>query len=160
LASETLAVDRKGRLMWQAPTGGIAWKPLPDVQRPAGSRPLRLTQLKQMARRFSAELTDARAGGEGVNKSLRLLAQPVYRYPASGVRDGAVFAMVVGTDPELLLLLESDDDGWQYAAARMNRDVLEVRLDEQRVASFPRIADERLFDTTGGYRCIVVDENQ
>jgi hypothetical protein len=53
------------------------------------------------------------------------LSTPLYRYekPPGDVLEGAVFAFVLGTDPELLLVLEARrDEGatvWQYALARM-----------------------------------------
>lgn len=159
LSENALEVERTGNVIWNTADGGIEWKPVPDGGQPARSPALRLTQLKAIARRFSADLADERTDAEGVNKVLRLLPQPVYRYPQQGgaTMDGAVFAMVVGTDPELLLILETGGDGWQYAVARMNRDAIDVRIDEQLVASFPHIGNE-LFDTTRPYCCVVVND--
>ena len=57
---------------------------------------------------------------------MRLLPQPLFRYGSedSEVVDGALYAFVQGTDPEVILRLEArqTDDGpeWQYALARMN----------------------------------------
>lgn len=157
LSNETIAVNRSGEVIWEPAETGITWNPVPDAPQPARTRALRLSQLKQIARRFSAELTDARTDAAGVNKVLRLLPQPLYRYPQSGGgEDGGLFAMVVGTDPELLLLVESDGDGWQFGVARMNRDALDVKLDRRHVASFPHIENE-LYDTRRPYCCVVVD---
>jgi hypothetical protein len=60
---------------------------------------------------------------------LRLLPTPLYRYDpkesetaVSFLKDGALFAFVMGTDPEVILLLEAvERDGkssWQFAFAR------------------------------------------
>ncbi|HVW38265.1 MAG TPA: hypothetical protein VHB99_13210, partial [Pirellulales bacterium] len=71
-------------------------------------------------------------------EELRLLPRPLYRYEtdrheAAGgdVLDGAVFAFVMGTDPESLLLIESTKQGdaakWQYAFVRRTSGELEGR---------------------------------
>jgi hypothetical protein len=56
---------------------------------------------------------------------LRLLLTPVSRYGASGTKllDGALFAFVLGTDPEVFLFLEArpskEGPEWHYALAPM-----------------------------------------
>ena len=157
MSGEQVSVDQRDETIWHARDGGITWTALKNSRPPASSRNLRLTQFKQIARRFSAELVDARTDDDGVERTLRLLPQPIYRYPesASGA-DGAVFAMVIGTDPELLIVVESDERDWRYSVVRMNRDALDVQIDDQRVVSFPHIADRELFDTTRPYCCIAV----
>jgi hypothetical protein len=55
---------------------------------------------------------------------LRLMPQPLYRYPrdAAGAADGGLFALVQGTDPEVLVLVEAvgdrQDARWRFAVAR------------------------------------------
>jgi hypothetical protein len=71
----------------------------------------RMIQLRNIAKKFEAEMIE----NEQVNP-LRLLPQPIYRIANSEInRDGAIFAFVwtVGTDPEVLLRIESfdGDDG-------------------------------------------------
>jgi hypothetical protein len=106
--------------------------------------------MKRAAERFTARLQDERTGDD-VPKVLRPLATPLYRYPTRGaVLDGALFAFVVGTDPELLLLIEAQDDRWRYAVARMNRDALQVALDEQAVETYEHLDDE-MFDARQPY---------
>ena len=72
-----------------------------------------------MAAEFSATKTDR----QSLSRPLRLLTQPVYRSESTD-RDGALFAFVEGTDPEVFLLIEAraGDKGqtWHYALARMN----------------------------------------
>jgi hypothetical protein len=50
---------------------------------------------------------------------LRMLAQPLYRYAAEAPVDGAIFAFAQGTDPEVYLILESDEvgDQWHFGFA-------------------------------------------
>ncbi len=52
---------------------------------------------------------------------LRLLPTPVDRYKPSDAdrADGAIFFFTFGTNPEVVLLIESDGKGWSYAAGRM-----------------------------------------
>ena len=52
---------------------------------------------------------------------MRLLSTPVDRYTPSMLdrADGAIFFFTVGTNPEVVLLIESDGKEWSYAAGRM-----------------------------------------
>jgi hypothetical protein len=71
----------------------------------------------------------------------------VYRYASEEdhVVDGALFALVEVTDPEVWVLLEARRDGerlaWHYALARMNADAIEVRLDDKLAERWPKIVD-------------------
>jgi hypothetical protein len=146
LSSHLLEGREKETLAWQSSAAGVAFKPLPKAPAVANSKGTRLGQMRTLARSFSAELMDKR-GGEEVRRKLRLLNQPVYRYesPKNGVVDGAMFALVEVTDPEVWLIVEAAKEGdttrWQYALARMNADALEIRLDGAIVASWPKIVD-------------------
>lgn len=163
LSTRPVVVERNRDAIWQPDQGGLEWRTLTDVSPPAKSRALRGVQLKQIARGFSAELTDQRTGDEGVRRLLRTLSRPLYRYPEStapDVSDGALFAMVVGTDPELLLLVETEDEGWRFAVARMNRNTIDVSFEGQRLISFEHLENSELFDTSRPYCCIVVPDEQ
>ena len=78
-------------------------------------------------------------------EELRLLTQPIYRYSGESktVIDGAIFAYVttIGTDPEVLLLLECHKDGdklkWVYAPVRFTHRELWLNLDETEVWRVP-----------------------
>jgi hypothetical protein len=100
-----------------SPTGTqFAFKPIPKAQSPAATPQQRSRQLREMARRFASH--------EGLDKEkyeLRLLATPIDRYtPSKADRaDGAIFLFALGTNPEVILLIESDGKGWSYAAGRM-----------------------------------------
>ena len=92
------------------------FKPIPDAPTPEKTPQLRLIQLRAIAKRF--------ASNEVVDKEkceLRLLPAPVDRYKPSKANraDGAIFFFTFGTNPEVVLLIESDDEGWSYAAGRM-----------------------------------------
>jgi hypothetical protein len=93
-----LSAERNGALRWQPTKGGIELKSVPDAPLPAESAPCRLQQMRTLAGGFSAQLTDQRVTGEGKEgerQELRLLTQPLYRYPAGegerkkGIQRGA-----------------------------------------------------------------------
>jgi hypothetical protein len=134
-----LSAERDGALRWQPTKAGIALNSVPDAPRPAESAPRRLQQMRTLAGGFSAQLNDLRQNGEGERQELRLLTQPLYRYPVGEgeVLDGALFAIVLGTDPEVLLLLEArraaEKLSWQYGLARMNIDPMTVSYKDQEV---------------------------
>jgi hypothetical protein len=134
-----LSAEREGVLRWRPTKAGIALKSVPDAPRPADSAPRRLQQMRTLAGGFSAQLNDLRQSEKGERQELRLLTQPLHRYPAGEgeVLDGALFAIVMGTDPEVFLLLEarraSDKLTWQYGFARMNDCAMTVSYKDQEV---------------------------
>jgi hypothetical protein len=134
-----LSAEREGTLRWKPTEAGITLHNVPDAPHPAESAPRRLQQMRTLAGQFSAQLKDLRLKEEGERQELRLLTQPLYRYPAGKgeVVDGALFAIVLGTDPEVLLLLEarraSEKLTWQYGVARMNDCAMTVKYKDQEV---------------------------
>lgn len=100
---------------WSVQTPGIDSKPVSSAPVPAKKRFLRLSQLRAIARQFSVETTNRNATSQ-----LRLLPQPIYRFEENDAHhDGALFVFVAGTDPELVMLIETRDtkEGrlWHYA---------------------------------------------
>lgn len=144
LTSGELEADRSGTPIWRPTQPGILLKTVPEAEAPAESPIGRLAPMKAISREFSIVLEDRRVNDAGEEQSLRLLNQPLYRYPASVPRaaDGALFTFALGTDPEIFLLLEARQGGngaeargsageWQYGLVRMNDGVLTV-LHKQR----------------------------
>lgn len=117
---------------WRVNEAGIERKRIPDAGTPVKAANLRLTQMRRMARGFQAKIPSGLIDGKG---SLRLLTQPLYRYRSEshGVIDGAIFAFVMGTDPEIILLIEAVETPggpkWQFAAAPFSN--LPMQLDYQ-----------------------------
>ena len=76
--------------------------------------------------------------------ALRLLTTPVARYGKAGVvpEDGALFAFVEGTDPEVFLFVEArkgvNGPEWQYACAPMSCWPLKVEHKGRNVWEVPR----------------------
>lgn len=114
---------------------GVAWSPasaaltmakLEEAPEPADTKRARLGQMRQLARRFTAQ-----GEWQGVKVEYRLLVQPIDRYDdvATGVLDGAVFVFANGTNPELGLLLECSDQEWSYGVFCLTAATLSVQLD-------------------------------
>ncbi len=121
LSPRLLTAVRDGRVSWSPRTRGLEFKPLPDAPKPAASAAQRARQMRSLAENFRVS-DNFKANGWS---ELRFLPTPIARYgePKSRVLDGALFAFVLGTDPEVFLFLEArtGDDGpeWQYALAPM-----------------------------------------
>jgi hypothetical protein len=106
---------------WHPAKPGLEFQKVPDAPRPGATPEQRLRQMRELAQDFSA---DDHFESKGWN-SLRLLSKALVRYGKTGttVEDGALFGFVLGTDPEVFLMLEArtGKDGleWQYALAPM-----------------------------------------
>ena len=127
-----------GQVKW-TPKEGLALKPAAGAPKPAETAPLRLSQMRQIMRDFTAKM---QAEGEW---ELRLLPQPLHRYqPTEGdAIDGALFAFVwtKGTDPELILRLEcrktSEGLGWFYSPAQFTTREVWLLYQDQEVWRVP-----------------------
>jgi len=153
LASKpNVALDAPGAPRWQPKTSDARFVPLDEAPEPTAKEAGRLRQLRDAARRFTAhEFWHP----ENSRHELRVLPQPIHRYsdPAERVQDGAVFAIVHGTNPEAVLLIEildssadsgsagSGSDGagrWQYAVLRSSDAEGRIQLDGKEVAAWDR----------------------
>lgn len=127
---------------WSALRAGWEPKAFPSAPAPADSKPERLRQMRELARRFKAiELLPPPTRFE-----LRLLPQPVLRYADAGAKqlDGAVFLLCHGTNPEIILSIEAKQESekpavWQYAFAPNTIAELHVTLDGAEVWTKPLI---------------------
>jgi hypothetical protein len=142
LDCEKLLVGRPSDALneWK-PQAGLERKELADAGPPAATARARLVQMRRLAQEFTGYEIDS--AGKGARGELRLLPAPLYRYPEakSGVIDGALFALVstVGTDPEVLLLIEARHKGgktrWEYACGRFSNWDLHVQRKDKEVWS-------------------------
>jgi hypothetical protein len=113
------------------PKAAVPLLPLHDAAPPEPAAARRARQMRDLAREFTAHTVD----DLGVRWQLRLLPRPLYRYeaPDSDLVEGAVFAFIsdAGTDPEIILVLESVKDGetaaWRYRAVRLSISSLYVQ---------------------------------
>jgi hypothetical protein len=138
-----LIAKDKDRLIWAPATPGVEFRDVPKAPRPAKTPAERLRQMKVIAEGFQATMTGW-AANDSDQEPLRLLPRPLYRYdlakakePDPKLIDGVLFAFVLGTDPEVVLILEAirpgdeaakqDEAVWQYACVRSTSGGLEVR---------------------------------
>jgi hypothetical protein len=141
LSLHPVVAARAGETVWNTGQPDVVLTPLPGAPVPAGTPALRLRQMRDLIKDFSGRQTDR----ENVDRDMRLLTQPVYRYDGTegALVDGAMFAFVLGTDPEVSVLLEARRVAgalqWQYALARMNSVNLRVSYRGSEVWSVPTI---------------------
>ena len=119
---------------WKATGSALTMTRLPEAPVPAKSASGRLTQMRQLARQFKVH-----ERLREVSIECRLLAQPIDRYASAAdkITDGAIFAFANGTNPELGLLLECDDERWLYGIVRLSAAELMLKLGDREIASFP-----------------------
>lgn len=137
LAPAKLQVESSEGWQWNPDAAGLEFQPLPDATPPAENSARRLRQIKDLSRRFDAY------GVYGNGRSeLRCLPTPIYRYSdeAAGVRDGAMFFLAGGMNPEALLAIELSGDNpaepiWKFALNRVSGSELHARFDGKEIWS-------------------------
>ncbi len=114
---------------WDPDIDELQLNPLDEAPAVAANARMRLTQMRSLARQFTAQMIH-----NNQTNQLRLLPHPLYRYSDSTPeRDGALFAFVWdnGTDPELVLRVESvTRDGvptWNYQPIRFTWRALKLQ---------------------------------
>ena len=142
LSESPLNAVRNGRLRW-SPDAGVTFASLPGGPPPAETAERRQLQMRALARKFTGALAE-RDRDEDFSQ-LRLMARPLHSYENSdGTRDGAVFALVNTTDPEILLIIESRETTgsreWVYAAARMHFCRVQLKFGDKVVWDAPQVA--------------------
>jgi hypothetical protein len=136
------------RVIWSPETVGVEFKDGPKAPRPAKTAPERLRQMKAIAEGFKATMTGWQADNSD-QETLRLLPRPLFRYDLANAKDpdpklldGALFAYVTGTDPEVVLVLEAigmaEQADWQYAFVRATSGGLEVKRGDEVVWTAPK----------------------
>ncbi|HEV3344155.1 MAG TPA: hypothetical protein VG125_27515, partial [Pirellulales bacterium] len=121
---------REGDWTWKPAEGGVDWKTADGLAGDSAAQ--RLRQMKSWVGQFTAAVDPDEAFER--SEQLRLLTTPVYRYASAeaGIVDGAVFAFVQGTNPEILFLVEARADGtWRHGFARMSCFYLRVYREGQ-----------------------------
>jgi hypothetical protein len=155
LCGMPLACRQGDATVWAPKSGGLLAQKFKDAPAPAESKAQRLTQMRNLARRFSVTWHHSTTEDK---TQLRLSPAPLYRYESEkhAVVDGALFAFVATDDPEMLLLIEaardaaSKENHWRYSLARMSSLKEVVRLDEQEIWSVPNYHQDPLVDRMAG----------
>jgi hypothetical protein len=151
LAGAKVVAKRGDKVIWHPKE---EWKSfaMPGAAAPAPSAPQRLVQMKGLAGEFAVEVLDTRNVPKGEDQTPRLLAKPLYRYDAERTKtlDGALFAFVLGTDPEALLLIEcdtaADKPEWRFGIGRMNRDAIRISRKGEKVWEATALKSDSLDD--------------
>jgi len=145
-----LTMQRNGRIVWSPASAGVELKPIPKAPAPADSAVKRLTQMRKLAERFEVvdDFHPVYADPKTERHTLRLLPKPLYRYePKDDLIDGALFGLVITTDPEALLMIEvhktAKGPEWRFALARMTVYALTGSLDGVEVWSEPEKRAEK-----------------
>lgn len=120
---------------WESRKPGAELKLLDKADAPAATDKLRLIQMRNLAREFTAKMR-----ADNQTHTLRLTPTPLFRFQSTtpDVLDGAIFSFLwdSGTDPELLLVLEArqtpNGPRWHFAPARFTwREVWLIHDDKK-----------------------------
>ena len=153
LSLGTFVAERDGAPVWASGRPGVELKPFPDAPVPAGTPAQRLRQMRDLSKEFTARQTNR----NGIDRDLRLLTQPLYRYEKTegGLIDGALFVFTLGTDPQAFLLIVARgvdaSAQWQYALARMNSVHLHATYHGHEVWDVPTLPWDDVYDHRGPY---------
>lgn len=152
LSDKPFACTLHSREVWTPQEAGLRWKTLVDAGEPSDSVSRRLFQMRTIARQFSGNLDHTKHPSR-----LELIPQPMIRYsgPDEGIVDGAIFRLVVATDPEILLVVEAHQTKngtrqFRYSAVRSNYHALRLSLKGETVWNEPLILE--LETTRAGQR--------
>lgn len=121
---------------WAPTPPGVKWLSASTDEVPAATAELRRIQMRTIAERY--QVTDL---FDNKRNELRLIPRPLYRYSAleAGILDGALFSFALGTDPEAIIMVESQKeagvDTWKVAFARMTGYACEAKLDGKEIWS-------------------------
>ena len=147
--------ERSGTPVWTSPRPGVELIPIPGAPEPAATPASRLRQMRDLARLFTGRQTDR----TGVDRDMRLLSQPLYRYERTegDLHDGALFAFALGTDPDAFLLIEDRTvDGetrWLYGLTRMTALAMQIRHHDHEVWSAPLLGNGSIYGHREPYTC-------
>jgi hypothetical protein len=140
LAPLELSVTSQEGWEWKPEKAGLDFQPLPDAPAPAESHARRQRQIKDLSRRFDAY--SLHGPDRKSRLELRILPTPIYSYAdkQAGVRDGAMFFLAGGTNPEALLAIERSGEGpaepvWKFALNRVSAGELHARFDGKEIWS-------------------------
>ena len=121
-----MKVMHDGERVWRPTAADIAGKETADFGQPDTTPVRRLNQMRTIMRQMEGQLFT-----EPPSK-LNLLPQPLFRYSSEskGILDGAIFAMALGTDPDILILVESrkTPDGTRWFVVPFRSHLLGLEL--------------------------------
>jgi hypothetical protein len=164
LAAEPLVAKGKDGVKWTPQAPGLEFRLVPNGPPPAATRARRLAQMREISRQFTGYDLNPREGGEEeVERQLRVLGQPLYRFAEQEnptgdpvEPDGAVFGLFLDWDPEILLVLEIREtrEGfyWHYAVAYVDYKPLRLEHAGREVWSKP---EKNFGSANDKYYCVI-----
>ena len=141
----------KGTIEWQPRLAGVEYALVAGAPEPDKSSAKRLSQMRSLLEPFSASVSDPKNG----RQILRLLSQPLYRYsqPERGILDGGLFAFVLTTNPEFLVVVEAQTIAgkpqWVYSPVRFTGRQCELLINNQQ--AWPRGTLPSTYDPSGPF---------
>lgn len=120
-----------------APSTATKYEVFEEEVQVSENRRLRLIQMRRLAQSLQAFLVKPNS-----REKLRLLSDPLYRYPEDinvpNVVDGGVFVFVQATDPEIILVLEARERSngraaWYAGYGRMSAYQLVIKRNAETV---------------------------
>ena len=150
--------SRNDEVFWKCDEPGVHWKgELSDLV-PSNNRATRLTQMKAIVRQFSAEGSSANR----TNNEYRLMPQPIYRYAENtpNVVDGAIFSLVLETDPKVFLQIEARENEWFLSCSRNAAFEAKVRKGDEVIWSFDTWSNVQIFQTKPFYMMYTSERRQ
>ena len=162
LASRAIVGDLDGKPSWFVDKPGVEFRPIPDAPEPARTRSARSRQLRELARDFAGRETDRNR----VDRDLRLLTQPLFRYETpegEAAADGALFGIAHGTDPDAILVIETrpgDGPGpprWHFALVRMTTSALRITHKGREAWNVPLISYNAVYSHREPYTTFRTD---
>jgi hypothetical protein len=147
--------ERSGEPVWFSNRPGVELAPIPDAAEPAATPALRLRQMRDLARQFTGRQADR----TGVDRDLRLLAKPLYRYEKTvgDLVDGALFVFALGTDPDAFLLIEDriveGKPRWLYGLTRMTALPMKISHQDHPVWNVPLLGQGQIYSHRETYTC-------
>lgn len=153
LTTTPFAVKAKA-IDWTPSSTLFEFKPIKDARPADKTAPRRLIQMREIAHRFAAsEIVD------NERCELRLLPQPIDRYKPfdKDNADGAIFLFAFGTNPEVVLILETNGETWTYSAGRMTgAQTVTLTLDGNAAWNGAPLEQGRKSPYTGSLTAIVI----
>lgn len=144
-AEGPLTLTENDRVVWSPQVAGGKMSPIADGPTGVKQRGARTLAFKEIASQFAVTEDFREKQQADLQKyELRLLSAPLYRYEdkSDGI-DGAVFAFVHGTDPELLLTVEArtsaEETSWSYSLAPLTCWGVKARRKEKDVFASPEM---------------------
>lgn len=139
LSDDLIEAESNGRQPYRTTEPGLTMEPISNTREPAGSATLRRLQMKRLAQQFEVTIWNEVDNSD----QMRLLPTPICRYsnPDAQLLDGAVFGFTMGTNPDVLVVIEADlSDGaaeWRFGCVCMTSAGFEVRFKDRVVFDVP-----------------------